>query len=256
MHRNDHPSAPGGVHTDGDPQRGIAPTTVIASLMNALQEELAHFIESRGIALNKNDNTQLKQAILDAIADTVTSGDFVTHSEFQLHTQGGDPHQQYALESMLGDAAAMDVGTTPSTVARGDHSHGEFNQFELKTNLKQAAYKDVGTGADQVAAGNHTHANIGLTRKALWSGSAYAATFADQGSQFIFITVNHGGRGTVQIMADLEEALRIGNIRWYNRGGENADRDYDIVLSIARAGSDITLTSAGSVTALYRVFGY
>ena len=78
-----------------------------------------------------------------------------THSEFEAHTQGGDPHQQYALDSMLGDAAHMDVGTTGGTVASGDHLHA---QYELKTNLKQAAYKDVGSGADQVAAGNHAHA--------------------------------------------------------------------------------------------------
>lgn len=154
MHRNSHPSAPGGHHTDGDPARGIAPTVVPAATMEALQEELANFIESRGIVLNKQDNTQLKQAILDAIGKTVQQGDFVTHTEFQLHTQGGDPHQQYALESMLGEAARMNTGTTGGTVAVGDHAHA---QYELKSNLKQAAYRDVGAGADQVAAGNHTH---------------------------------------------------------------------------------------------------
>lgn len=157
MHRNDHPSAPGGIHVEGDPSRGIAPTTVTAAIMNALQEEIAHFIESRGIVLDKSDNTQLTQALLDAITTTVVEGDFVTHSEFEAHTQGGDPHQQYALESMLGDAAGMDVGTTGGTVAAGDHAHA---QYELKSNLKQAAYRDVGTGADQVAAGNHSHPGL------------------------------------------------------------------------------------------------
>lgn len=157
MHRNSHPSAPGGHHSDGDPSRGIPPTVVPAATMEALQEELAHFIESRGITLNKNDNTQLKQAILDAIGKGVAQGDFVTRSEFRGHTEGADPHQQYALESMLGEAARMNTGTTGGTVAKGDHSHAQFAQFELKTNLKQAAYRDVGTGAGQVAAGNHTH---------------------------------------------------------------------------------------------------
>lgn len=253
MHRNDHPSAPGGVHTDGDPQRGIAPTTVTAALMNALQEELAHFIESRGIVLNKNDNTQLTMAILDAIGTTVASGDFVTHSEFQLHTQGGDPHQQYALESMLGDAAHMDVGTTGSTVAAGDHAH---SQYELKSNLKQAAYKDVGTGADQVAAGNHSHTDIkAFARQLLWNGSSSNATFDRNGANLIFITLNHGGRGLVQVVADLDEAIRLGNIRWYNRGGENADRDYDIVLTVVAAGANITITAPASIP-MYRVIGY
>ncbi|KHA57119.1 hypothetical protein NM74_07795 [Aeromonas hydrophila] len=176
MHRNDHPSAPGGLHTDGDPSRGIAPTTVTAALMNALQEELANFIESRGIALDKGDNTQLTQAIASAITTTVISGDFVTRPEFRVHTDAADPHQQYALESMLGDAARMDIGTTGGSVAAGNHEH---SQYELKTNLKQAAYRDVGTGADQVAAGNHTHGELGssyvpyIAGKALSFGTNY-----------------------------------------------------------------------------------
>lgn len=251
MHRNDHPSAPGGLHTDGDPQRGIAPTTVIASLMNALQEELANFIESRGITLDKNDNTQLTMAILEAIGTTVASGDFVTHTEFALHTQGADPHQQYALESLLGDAAYMDLGTSGGSVAAGDHAHADY---ELKTNLKAAAYKDVGTGGDQVAAGNHSHTGF-FTRQPLWNGSSSNATFARNGANLIFITLNHGGRGLVQIVADLDEAIRLGNIRWYNRGGENADRDYDIVLGVVASGTDITIT-APSYIPMYRVIGY
>ena len=157
MHRNAHPTAPAGHHTDGDPLRGVPPTVVPAATMEALQEELANFIESRGIKLKKDDNTQLKQAILDAISRGIQQGDFVTKSEFQLHTQGGDPHQQYALESMLGEAAKMNVGSTGGTVASGDHAHA---QYELKTNLKQAAYRDVGRGPNQVATGDHTHSEF------------------------------------------------------------------------------------------------
>ncbi|MGL4756668.1 MAG: hypothetical protein ACRCXB_30310 [Aeromonadaceae bacterium] len=154
MHRNAHPTAPGGHHHDGDAARGIAPTVVPAATMEALQEELCNFIESRGIVLNKADNTQLKQAILDAIGKTVGQGDFVTHTEFKLHTEGGDPHQQYALESMLGDAATKDVGTAAHQVAAGNHEH---SQYERKDNLKQGAYRDVGTGSNQLAAGDHSH---------------------------------------------------------------------------------------------------
>lgn len=252
MHRNDHPSAPGGIHVEGDPTRGIAPTTVTAAIMNAFQEELANFIESRGITLNKEDNTQLTQAILEAITVTVTGGDFVTHTEFEAHTQGGDPHQQYALESMLGDAAHMDLGTTGGTVAAGDHVHG---QYELKSNLKQAAYRDVGSGADQVAAGDHTHPAAGMIRQLLWSGSAYNATFERNGANLMFITLNHDGRGQVQIVADIDEAIRLGNIRWYNRGGENADRDYDIVLTVTAAGANITIAAPDYIP-MYRVIGY
>ena len=205
MHRNDHPSAPGGIHTEGDPSRGIAPTTVTAAIMNALQEEIAHFIESRVIVLDKNDNTQLTQALLDAITTTVVGGDFVTHPEFEAHTQGGDPHQQYALDSMLGDAAHMDVGTTGGTVASGDHLHA---QYELKTNLKQAAYRDVGSGADQVAAGNHAHA-AGDVGAAPISHTHTAA----QGNQDI-VAGGYGQVGTgVQAWNSDGQSVFIGNTK-------------------------------------------
>lgn len=154
MHRNDHKTANAGLHHDGDPQHGIPATIVPAATMNALQEELANFIESRGIVLNKADNTQLKQAILDAIGKTVEGGDFVTKTEFRQHAQGEDPHQQYALQSMLGDAAGKDVGTGAHQVAAGNHEH---SLYELKDSLKQGAYRDVGSGSNQLAAGNHSH---------------------------------------------------------------------------------------------------
>lgn len=271
MHRNSHPSAPGGHHSDGDPSRGIPPTVVPAATMEALQEELAHFIESRGITLNKNDNTQLKQAILDAIGKGVAQGDFVTRSEFRGHTEGADPHQQYALESMLGEAARMNTGTTGGTVAKGNHSHAQFAQFELKTNLKQAAYRDVGTGADQVAAGNHGHANYvtdeqlqqaleqaATSRKVLHWGDTQQVSFNAKGLVQLAILYQLGNYGWTQVLVDIDFALAVGEVRIYNRGGENADRNYDVRIAISKSADIITLSTKGlwPNTTIRGVVGY
>lgn len=269
MHRNTHLTAPGGHHTDGDPSRGIAPTVVPAATMEALQEELANFIESRGIALKKEDNTQLKRAILDAIGKAVQQGDFVTRTEFQSHTQGGDPHQQYALESMLGEAARMDTGTTGSTVARGDHAHA---QYELKSNLKQAAYRDVGAAANQVAAGDHGHSDYvtdvqleqalqqvtSSARKELHWGDTQKVSFDGKGLVQLAILFQTFSYGWSQTVIDIAFALAVGEIRVYNRGGENADRDYDVRIAINQSGDTVTLSTQGMwpSTTIRGVAGY
>lgn len=74
MHRIDHPTAAADLHgagkdgfTEGDPVAGVAATVVTADIANALQEELANVIEARGLVLDKLDNTQLQQAVGDAL---------------------------------------------------------------------------------------------------------------------------------------------------------------------------------------------
>ena len=54
---------PGGQFRYGSLPLGVAPTPLKAEWLNALQEELAHFILAYLPALDKNDNTQLFQAI-------------------------------------------------------------------------------------------------------------------------------------------------------------------------------------------------
>lgn len=55
--------------TDGNPAIGVPATTVTADILNALQEENCTVIEQAGLALNKADNTQLRQAMLKMISD-------------------------------------------------------------------------------------------------------------------------------------------------------------------------------------------
>lgn len=52
-----------GKYTDGNFAGGIAATRLRAAAFNAMQEELAHIVESAGLALNINDMTQVLKAI-------------------------------------------------------------------------------------------------------------------------------------------------------------------------------------------------
>ncbi|MCM7153117.1 hypothetical protein M8O35_04520 [Enterobacter roggenkampii] len=52
-----------GKYTDGSVAAGIAATRMRAAAFNAMQEELAHIVESAGLALDINDMTQVLKAI-------------------------------------------------------------------------------------------------------------------------------------------------------------------------------------------------
>lgn len=72
MHRVDGQGATvDNLFTEGDPGSGVPATTVTADILNALQEEMCSAIEGAGIALDKQDNTQLLAA-LQALASAAT----------------------------------------------------------------------------------------------------------------------------------------------------------------------------------------
>ena len=54
----------------GDPSSNTLPTSGTAAWFNGIQEELANYIESQGIALEKADNSQLSQAITKHVKGT------------------------------------------------------------------------------------------------------------------------------------------------------------------------------------------
>lgn len=68
MHRIDAPGfAPGNLFTEGNPALNIPATEVSDDWLNDVQENIAQFIESEGIALIKGNFTQLTAAVNTAI---------------------------------------------------------------------------------------------------------------------------------------------------------------------------------------------
>ena len=80
MHKVDHPSADPpnsptqGQFVDPDPAGGVEGTVAPAAFLNSLANELANVIESRGLTLDKNDDTQLLQALGLAGTIPLTNG--------------------------------------------------------------------------------------------------------------------------------------------------------------------------------------
>lgn len=98
------------------------------------------------------------------------------------------------------------------------------------------------------------------TRVQLWSGSATSASMAvDSNITTIYVTFDLDGRGVTQVMFDLQEAAARGDVRVYNRGGENADRPYDALIKVSKFGSTLTLRGEGIWTGapvIKAVIGY
>lgn len=63
MHRVDGFGHQGNLFVEGNPSAGTPATDVTADWLNANQEEKCNVIEAAGLTLNKNDNTQLLQAM-------------------------------------------------------------------------------------------------------------------------------------------------------------------------------------------------
>jgi len=112
MHRIDHvTAAPGGLFTEGNPSGTVPATTVTADWLNALQEEIANVIDLAGDELDKEDNTQLAQAIAALIAASIPEVPAATEEAQGLVELATD------AEVLAGTDAARAV--TPATLLAG-----------------------------------------------------------------------------------------------------------------------------------------
>ena len=93
-----------GKYTDGSVAGGIAATRLRAAAFNAMQEELAHIVESAGLTLDINDMTQVLKAIQKlTLSRTNPFADIKSDGAAAIST---------ALTNLgLGEAAKRDVGT-------------------------------------------------------------------------------------------------------------------------------------------------
>lgn len=94
----------------------------------------------------------------------------------------------------------------------------------------------------------------------LFNGSSTVATVGMPSSvNMIYLTLDLDGRGITQVAFDLPEAVARGNIRIYNRGGENADRPYDALVRVSSSGNTVTFRGEGVWTGapvIKRIVGY
>src|SRR6266542_719850 len=77
MHRTDAPDNTSNLFQDGNPSTGQPGTKLEKDWLNAVQEEIAHFIEDAGITLVKGTNTQLVAALMARAAAAATASKLV-----------------------------------------------------------------------------------------------------------------------------------------------------------------------------------
>lgn len=103
MHRIDSPDNDNGKFTDGNPEQGVDATVIWSKWLNAVQEELAHFIEEAGLELDDTDNGQLYTALIEGIflgssgvkfkkVEAIGSGggSEMTNGHFEVVSDGGN----------------------------------------------------------------------------------------------------------------------------------------------------------------------
>ncbi|HCT5190050.1 TPA: hypothetical protein OTZ35_001874 [Enterobacter roggenkampii] len=109
-----------GKYTDGSVAGGIAATRLRAAAFNAMQEELAHIVESAGLALDINDMTQVLKAIQKLTLSRA--------NPFADIKSDGAAAISTALTNLgLKSAAQRDVGT-------GTNQIPDMNSFTSGTN--------------------------------------------------------------------------------------------------------------------------
>lgn len=113
------PATPGtpGWFTNGNPGTGAPPTIVGADFLNGVQGEFINLLGGAGIAPNKNNNTQVLQAIAsgryDYVVDTGTANTYVGTL---LNGTGGFPNANLTLtDGLLVRLKVANVNTGTST---------------------------------------------------------------------------------------------------------------------------------------------
>lgn len=128
MHRIDTAGSVAGQFTDGNPATGQQATVVDAAWLNAVQEAIARVIEFAGIALDKGDEDQLKDAVIALIAGVVGTGAGEVPTTRQVNggglvTGGGALAANLTLSVLAATAAEAaaqirnDVAVTPASLA-------------------------------------------------------------------------------------------------------------------------------------------
>lgn len=164
--RIDSPGSAAGAWVGGNPFGGVQGTVISPDWLNAYQEELAGLVEAEGIALSKLDSTQVRQAILKAIARVSGSELVFTAGANLTAGQGllsGDAFGVVKASVLTGAQATLQVRgtfTLPKVTADvialharvyWDNGGGKITTTASGNRTAGVAAMDAGNGATSVS---------------------------------------------------------------------------------------------------------
>jgi hypothetical protein len=158
MHRIDGTGATGeNQFTEGDPTQAVPATTVTAAWLNAVQEEVATAIEDQGLALDKEDNGQLSQAIaasiqaaFDALPKSLGTTGYVTLPGGVIVQWGDAPGDLTTATFPLEFPTALLAAYITDVGSGGFHAYRVDSVASNNTTLTYAC--DAGTGGGKYLA--------------------------------------------------------------------------------------------------------
>lgn len=171
-----------GKYTDGSVAGGIAATRLRAAAFNAMQEELAHIVESAGLALDINDMTQVLKAIqkltlsrANPFADIKSDGtvqtalsnlgiDRVEQLNNETKIYAGDDHSIFLSIRIDGLWGIYDPlhGFIPLGIEQGGTGARDAGGARTNLGLGNSSTKNTGTTANTVAAGDDSRFSLML----------------------------------------------------------------------------------------------
>lgn len=111
MFRTNAPdSTPDNRYQDGNPATGQEGTVVTAAALNAIQEEIANAVESAGLTLDEEDDTQLAQAVSTVAGARAGSRNLLANGDFRLWQRdtAGSSGTSIAVQAVAGEKYGAD----------------------------------------------------------------------------------------------------------------------------------------------------
>lgn len=161
MHRIDgYGSTAGEQFTEGDPGQAIPATKITDAWLNAVQEEIANFIEAMGITLNKASNTQLQAALSVLVparswARAVTTGSYTNSTTTPTDVTGLGFEAVSGRTYMIRGIIPVTTGTPTAGFELGLKSSGAPTTSSVALqvsapigpNLPTTAHRTIAVGA-------------------------------------------------------------------------------------------------------------
>ena len=219
-----------GKYTDGSVAGGIAATRLRAAAFNAMQEELAHIVESAGLALDINDMTQVLKAIqkltlsrANPFADIKSDGTVQTALE-NLDIKNAST-TQVGLVRLTSSrvSGAEDIAATANAVGQ---NYTDIKALQGKTNDATPTNKGIirvsdsrtstesGVAASSLAASQNYSDMKGLFGQCGMKSRNLGVVYTNSQSFAIFVSVNAVmSDGSSFLSADVNVDGNLANFR-------------------------------------------